>query len=735
MSNPYNYHLPVRDDAMFFGRARLLSDLSRRLTQSPPISAAVFGGRRFGKTSLLRKLQRDMQGQNLSAGSRRLIPWYYDPQAGYPIECDDDFFLLILEGVRHALCEETVPRDLVEDTYGTALHGGAVHAFEECFRLLVDEAGEQIRLVMLVDEAEALVTAPWATELRPHLRNLLSNSGIVDSIALVMAGSTQFHKKVVEKDSPLVNILSRFHLSNLSHQQTLDLSRRPNGNQLPPEAAEEVWIQTGGHPCLTQFVMHELWYDLPEVAVQDVQDVASTFTDHLDHFEYWSDALSPLAHDVYRMLVGQDSALSYRGIRQAFSGVLGRDLQDALSTLAYHGVIQVTGSGRGRRYAVAGQMFHEWYLGDQPTLTVVSDLAREAQPLTHETFDLEIETRGASRYEIQVLYAPAGPVRSAEVTFDPTAADVQALLQRVQIGDGDAALLTEVGTRLHAFMFPERIWAAYVTSREAARRDDRGLSIKLRIHQPELAALPWELLYDPTEERFLALSGQTPLIRFLPGVLGAPLPPAAPPWRLLLVTASPENLPRLEVNRERDMILEAVDPLVQAGQLQVAHLEHATLAALLKAIRAGAHWLHFIGHGEYNRATDQGALFLEEEDGTGVRVGVDALRHLLPEAYAQADARLRMVFLNACATAQVGITPGTRGLAQTLVQAGIPTAIGMGRPIANLSARAFSAGFYSALAEQGWPFHLAVTEGRRRVMVESGLHGGDWAVPVLFSGA
>ena len=128
MSNPYNYHLPVRDDLMFFGRARLLSDLTRRLTQSPPISAAVFGGRRFGKTSLLRKLERDMRRRDVPAGGRRVIPWYYDPQAGYPIECDDDFFLLVLEGLRRAVCEEAVPRGLVEDTYGRALHGGAVHA-------------------------------------------------------------------------------------------------------------------------------------------------------------------------------------------------------------------------------------------------------------------------------------------------------------------------------------------------------------------------------------------------------------------------------------------------------------------------------------------------------------------------------------------------------------------------------------------------------------------------------
>ena len=45
---------------------------------------------------------------------------------------------------------------------------------------------------------------------------------------------------------------------------------------------------------------------------------------------------------------------------------------------------------------------------------------------------------------------------------------------------------------------------------------------------------------------------------------------------------------------------------------------------------------------------------------------------------------------------------------------------------------AFSGAFYTALAEHGWPFYLAVTEGRRRTMVESGLHGGDWAVPALY---
>jgi CHAT domain-containing protein len=317
------------------------------------------------------------------------------------------------------------------------------------------------------------------------------------------------------------------------------------------------------------------------------------------------------------------------------------------------------------------------------------------------------------------------------LAFDPVDRELWAMLERIEVGDVDAALLTAVGQQLHAFLFAEPIRAAYLSSREAARQSDRGLRLGLRVHQPELAVLPWELLYDAQEACFVALSGHTSLTRSLPGALVSPLPPVPHPCRLLLVTASPADWPRLDVEQERDTILNAVDPLIQTGQIDVDCLDHATPAALLAALRAGHHWLHFIGHGEHVDQTG-GALVLECEDGTGTRVDMDALRHLLPEAHARPGDRMRMVFLNACATAQVGIVPGTRGLAQTLVRAGLPAAIGMGRPVADASARAFSAGFYGALTERGCPFSFAVTEGRRRILVETGLHSGDWAVPVLF---
>ena len=50
---------------------------------------------------------------------------------------------------------------------------------------------------------------------------------------------------------------------------------------------------------------------------------------------------------------------------------------------------------------------------------------------------------------------------------------------------------------------------------------DAGLRLRLMVEAPDpsagsgLAARPWELLYDPTAERFLALDPGTPIVRYV----------------------------------------------------------------------------------------------------------------------------------------------------------------------------------------------------------------------------
>ena len=47
-----------------------------------------------------------------------------------------------------------------------------------------------------------------------------------------------------------------------------------------------------------------------------------------------------------------------------------------------------------------------------------------------------------------------------------------------------------------------------------ARRQGKGLRLKLHVLPPELSALPWEFIYEPDGD-YLVLSSTTPLVRYL----------------------------------------------------------------------------------------------------------------------------------------------------------------------------------------------------------------------------
>ena len=387
MHNPYNYHIAVRDDAMFFGRDKLFDRLVRGLCAPLPLSAAIFGGRRCGKTSLLSKLARVLRGQARAAGGRLLVPCSLDLQRGRPLTCSDDFFLWVLEELGEAWekrlgLERGAVVDVLQAGYRDEMNKGPVDAFVHAFRSL-DLGGERVRLVILIDESEEILAVEWGEDLRPNLRALLSNSPVTEDVALVMAGSTQMYSQVTERDSPLENILDRYLLPPLSHEATLALARQPNEERLSKDVAQEVWRQSGGHPCLAQYILHELWNELEgelaDATAQDVQDMGETFNDRTRHFFTWAGTLGATGNTVYRFLTEQDvregsteahpqgpqsndAPLAYAAIRQHFSRMESGALGSALDALHYHGLIHLHGRGRRRQYQVAGQTYRDWFL-------------------------------------------------------------------------------------------------------------------------------------------------------------------------------------------------------------------------------------------------------------------------------------------------------------------------------------------------------------------------------------
>ncbi|MBN1642961.1 MAG: SUMF1/EgtB/PvdO family nonheme iron enzyme [Anaerolineae bacterium] len=328
----------------------------------------------------------------------------------------------------------------------------------------------------------------------------------------------------------------------------------------------------------------------------------------------------------------------------------------------------------------------------------------------YENFDLLVD-RGPDGYQSHVVESPAGP---ASTTFAP-----------LLVAARDPP---DLGAALYGAAFGGEVDVCFRRSLDLARARGHGLRVRLRLAHdvPELAALPWELLYVPALDRFLVLSERTPLVRYLP--VSEPVVPldVPPPLHLLAVVSDPRDLPSLRVEREWWGLQRSLRPLQASGQIALHRLDPPTLPTLGAHLHAHTvHVLHFIGHGRYDPATDQGILAFEGQASEADCVPADTLGMLLHD-----HAPFRLAFLNACQGAQGAADDIYAGVAQRLVRQGIPAVIAMRAPVGDVSAIALAQTFYRALADSG---AIDVALNRARIAVAALRQDAEWATPVLMS--
>jgi hypothetical protein len=282
-----------------------------------------------------------------------------------------------------------------------------------------------------------------------------------------------------------------------------------------------------------------------------------------------------------------------------------------------------------------------------------------------------------------------------------------------------------LGGRLYAGVFTGELEKCLRGSIDAAKRQGKGLRIRLNLTEtPELADLPWEFLYDASLDRFIGLSAETPIVRYLALPERAEALTVSLPLRVLVVISSPEGFPRLDTSQEWARIGEALADLERAGRIVLDRLEEATLSSLQQRLRqADYHILHFIGHGGFDPETQDGVLLFEDEAGGAARVGGEALAPLLRD-----HAAMRLAVLNACEGARTSRADPFSGVAQRLVRQGIPSVVAMQFEITDRAAIVFAHEFYRAVSD-GYPVEAAVAEGRKALATVG--PELEWGIPVL----
>ncbi len=218
--------------------------------------------------------------------------------------------------------------------------------------------------------------------------------------------------------------------------------------------------------------------------------------------------------------------------------------------------------------------------------------------LSYLDFELEVGSGTERGYPLVVVRSPAGEARET-MCFPFDEHGLESRLKDLQIallcsGAKLRRILSEkervvqgFGQALFDALLVGEVRSRYDVSFEIAADQGKGLRLKLRIHPPELAAVPWEFLYDSRRGEYVCLSRNTPVVRYpeLPQSVD-PLR-VLPPLRVLGMVVSPSDLPPLDVAGEKQRVEEAIQSLEAHGLVKLTWLEGQTWRALHQAMRRG----------------------------------------------------------------------------------------------------------------------------------------------------
>ena len=278
----------------------------------------------------------------------------------------------------------------------------------------------------------------------------------------------------------------------------------------------------------------------------------------------------------------------------------------------------------------------------------------------------------------------------------------------------------------------------------------KTLPIIIESADPLIQSLPWECLHHPKQGALGKTNGFT-LSRRLPDTAAITDNPPQGPLKVLLFTSLPDDLDeekaRLDTESEQANVLEALNPLIQEGKVELTTPDDGRFDYLQQLLRDQEFHLVFLsGHGKYQEnetgAKPATAYFLfEHEDGSSDPVEAKDL------ATAFKGTKVQCVVLSACESGKFASDSLNTGLTTKLVETGLPHVIGMRESVLDIAGIQFAQALCKAVGNEE-RLDIALQQARAAIsqpMKNSGISRepsqqgeqelslGQWCLPLLFS--
>jgi HEAT repeat protein/CHAT domain-containing protein len=370
---------------------------------------------------------------------------------------------------------------------------------------------------------------------------------------------------------------------------------------------------------------------------------------------------------------------------------------------------------------------------------VISKIQERYKFYNHEIFhsaSIEITTQTELKImkyqDFQILVDKNNHIRasseqgdvSSEFRLDMNA--IELALELIELNNTNDKLLKSLGNQLYQALFPNQINARFHATMAGAQANQESVRLRLIFQSPQLAALPWEFLYDAETNTFLGNNIQTVLSRYIDVPLQKrDIRTAKLPLKVLLVISSPTDLAKLDATGEATLINSAMETHIKAGQIELDIIKEATTRNINQKLREKPYNIfHFIGHGFFK--DNKGYIALEDNNKQAKLMDEQGFADFF-----LGYRSLGLAVLNSCQGAEVSEQQIFAGIAPNLVQRGIPAVVAMQYSIFDTTAKIFADEFYRTLA-LGYPVDAAIQTTRNAISQEVGLNKRDFATPVLY---
>jgi len=354
--NPFDYHRPAVAER-FVGHGALVRDTVADLL-SGSNSFAILGGRRCGKSSVLRAVHDELlrRRAGTQSGEHFAIPVLMSLHQLNDAQRES-------AGGVHRRPGEELRGVLERDPWWRAerlpvpVQGNRAEAFDDLVVMVAtavaaaNDSGFSVRVVFLVDELTCALGRSWTETFFENLRHLVYDSPVTDDLALVVAGTPRC-LDAQERGSPLFNALETLDLDPLDEPSLRGLAAAAQG--LDAAAVAAVLGACGGSPYLAQYLLHQM-----------TRHAQRTFEAQLDHARRerdrelmsWWMGIGATGRRLYRELARDTRWRTTDDLAVALGASIG-EMERALRLLRLHHAIRSRADGAEHR--ADGELFRAW---------------------------------------------------------------------------------------------------------------------------------------------------------------------------------------------------------------------------------------------------------------------------------------------------------------------------------------------------------------------------------------